>query len=137
VGEEARRITRGAAIDYADVFLRNSGILQLTHVRLDQVEMNFGADFAMPRSLLVEKQERISHVQHVRVKHFLEEFVGVAELRLELCADLGANLITTFPNRGSNGGVEATRFRGRLPNRRCISPMPFSTTRATVPRQPA
>ncbi len=114
MGEKARRVARRTSADYADVLLTNSGILQLPLVGLDQVEMNLGAKLAMPRSSLVQKQQRVSHVQRVGVEDFLEEFVRVGELRLELLAYLGTDPITAFPNRRSNGSAEITRQAAEL-----------------------
>ena len=49
--EKALRVARRASLDDADVFLANSGVLQLALVGFDQIEMNFGPEFAVAREL--------------------------------------------------------------------------------------
>ena len=96
--------------------------------------MNFRPEIAVSGRALVQKQQRILDVNGVGVEHFFEQLVGVVELRFELGPHFGAHRVAALADARPDRGPQ---IAGALPNWRRISPTPFSTTRAAVPRQPA
>src|SRR5262252_5559465 len=82
--EEPLPLARGAALDDTDVLRADARIQQLPTVRLDQIEVNLRRGIPMSRRSLVQKQQRIPHVERVAVKHLMKQFSRVRKLRLEL-----------------------------------------------------
>ncbi len=113
--EEASAVARGAAFDHADVFVTNSGILQLALVGFDQVEMDFGPEFAVAGSSLVQEQQWVTHMDRVGVEDLLKEFVSVGELRLKFRSHLGTDLIAALPDGRPNDSTQITWHTPELP----------------------
>jgi hypothetical protein len=115
MGEETLHLARGTSLDNADMFLVNSGVQQLALISFNQIEVDFRAKLAVSRRSLIQEQQRVPYVNRVGIEDLFEEFVSVAELRLELRPHLGTNLIAALPDRWADNGAQIAWRTSELP----------------------
>lgn len=74
-GEQQVGTARGAEFRRADISGGNSGIEQLPAISFDEIEPEFGGQFAVSRSARSEKQERIAFVNLVGLLGFVKQAI--------------------------------------------------------------
>ena len=84
-------------------------------VRGDEVEMDLGSHITVAGRTLVQKQQRVFHVDGGRVEHVLKQFSGIGELRLEFSTNLSADRVAALANTGPDCGVKIRWNTAELP----------------------
>src|SRR5215475_7693583 len=82
VGEKQFRMATRAQIRRLDILLRYSSSEQLLTICVNQVEEDFGWQFAMPRGAGCEEQQWIFLAHRIGFLHLAKQAGAVSELRL-------------------------------------------------------
>ena len=88
------------------MFPRHTSRKQLAAIGLNQIEKYFLGQFAMSGRASGQEKQRVFLADRVRFLDFTEQFASILELRLELWAQFGANVVTATVNARTYGGSD-------------------------------
>src|ERR1019366_3494325 len=112
--EEQIPLAVGASVHNLDGARFQACVEQLTAIRLNEVEVQRGADRGMARSSLRKEQHGVFCSHRIGVVHLAEQFARIRKLRLETGEDFFADRVATYAVTGANRGHQIFRAGAEL-----------------------